>query len=156
MGSQMMLLMMILLLMMMTMIMMMLMMMTTKKMALMMMMILLLLMRMTTMALEGWKLHLLRFMESRHTPIERPPMLGFKQSEIFRFPRFFHKYIWFLRFFQKYSFLRFYLVEVLWEIDFGEVLSGSRLMNEILATKNVHGSCSRLSLKQPLFSWSFV
>ena len=59
-------------------------------------------------------------------------------------------------FLQKYSSLRFYLVEILAEIDFGEVLSGPRLMNEILATKNVHGSCSRLALKQPRFTWSFV
>ena len=27
------------------------------------------------------------FMEKRNTPIERPPMLGFKQSELFEFIR---------------------------------------------------------------------
>ena len=34
-----------------------------------------------------------RFMEERNTPIERPPMLGFKQSKNLSFRKFYKVYI---------------------------------------------------------------
>ena len=67
-------------------------------------------------------------MESRHTPIERPPMLGFKQSEIIRISQI-------SQISTQIFFFWDYLVGILAEIDFSEVLSGLILMNEILATK---------------------